>query len=414
MAGKKDAEKTEVTFGAAKASVWPRGDGRWAVSWQENGKGRSTTIKDHEDALKRAKKIVRGLVAGLGSREVTVEDAELLQRLRRICGDRHPSGVLQELEDAMRELKGTPLTRVVNHWKASGMGDVEAVRMQTAVRRFLNEYDDNSVWTRAGVRKELKAFYESHADGLCVCEVTTEALCEWIGRDRLDGTKIAPRFWNNRLATWVTFFNRCRDWKMWPRGEKHPAELLEKRKEPRGAVPIWTPEEAHGILSAVQTEMPRQVPYIVIGCWLGLRPTEITRLTWKNFDWKRGYVHADEKVARKLQEERYVPLNAKARALLEAWLRSEGLWDRAVAGELEGKCALVHDREMVSILVRRRKIITRWPQDVMRHSYISYRIAQGDSKHEIAEAAGNSESIIRRKYRRPLMKEDGAEWFRLV
>ena len=51
-----------ITFNGAKASVWPRGDGRWQVSWSVNGRGKATTIKRKEDALKRARKIVREIV----------------------------------------------------------------------------------------------------------------------------------------------------------------------------------------------------------------------------------------------------------------------------------------------------------------------------------------------------------------
>lgn len=37
MGKRADAVKEEVTFGAAKAVVWQRGDGRWAVSSQLRG-----------------------------------------------------------------------------------------------------------------------------------------------------------------------------------------------------------------------------------------------------------------------------------------------------------------------------------------------------------------------------------------
>jgi len=49
----------------------------------------------------------------------------------------------------------------------------------------------------------------------------------------------------------------------------------------------------------------------------------------------------------------------------------------------------------------------------MRHSWISYMIAKGHSKAEIAEWAGNSEAIIETDYRHPLMREDGDAWFSL-
>jgi len=413
MAKGDNRTKEVVTYGAAKVVVWPRGDGRWALSWSQGGRGKSSTFKMKDDAMRRARKIVRELVAGVGSREVSMEDVELLAMLRRVAGDRSPVAMLGELEDALRSIKGVPLSRLVSHWLASGMGDVERVTVRQARNRFLDQHEQKSVWTKAGLRKELDSLWKAHPD-LAVCDVDAALLGAWMARPKEDGSAISARFFNNRHASWSNFFNRCREWGYWPKGEKHPAESVLKRKEPRGSVPIWTPGQAHAILALLQAEMIRQVPYVVIGCWLGLRPTEITRVCWHHFDWTRGYLHCDLTIARKMQEERFVPLNPKARALLEGWLRDRGLWEKALAGELRSKCCLIHDREEISKLVRKRGLIEDWPQDVMRHSYISYRIAQGDSKHEVAEAAGNSEGIIRKRYRRPLMREDGDAWFALT
>jgi len=410
MARQATDKREVVSFGAAKASVWLRGDGRWAVSWSEYGRGKSTTLKTKEAAMTRARKVVRGLVSGLGSTEVTVEEAEMLRVLRRVCGERQPMAVLGEVEDALKRMKGVPISRAVTHWVASGMGEVNRVTVRKARDKFLDALEARSVWTKAGLRKEIDGLWKAFPE-LVVCDLEAGFLEGWIARPKGDGEPVEARFFNNRLATWMNFFNRCREWGFWPKGDKHPAEGIVKRKEPRRSVPIWTPGVAHALLDLAWAESRRQVPYLIIGCWLGLRPTEITRVRWELFDWVRGYVHLDLSVARKLQEERFVPINATARGLLERWLRGKGLWETALAGELTGKCCLVHDREIISGLARKRGIIEGWPQDVMRHSYISYRIALGHSKHEIAEAAGNSEGVIRSRYRRPLMREDGERWF---
>ena len=402
-------DRVELIHGGAKATVWKRGDGRWGISWQQGGKSRNSTAKRKEDALKRGKAKIRAIAAGLGSRAVTIEDAELVQALYRVCGERSPVAVLGELEDALRTLKGVPLRTAIAHWKASGMSDVKRYGVREAVNRFLDLYDKKSVWTRAGLRKELDGFRKAY-EGLQVCELDAELVEKWINRKLENGEDPEPRFRNNRLATWHTFLTKCRKWNYWPKGEKHPAELIDKLPEPKGHPPIWMPAVAHAVLDKVWQDLPRQVPYLVIGYWLGLRPTEVTRLRWEQFDWARSYVDVDLTVARKTQEARFVPINAKARALLERWLREQDLWEKAVAGELKGKCALRHDREFISIKAREEKLIADWEQDVLRHSYISFQIALGNSKHEIAEWAGNSEGVIRRKYRRPLMKQDGEEW----
>jgi hypothetical protein len=76
-------------------------------------------------------------------------------------------------------------------------------------------------------------------------------------------------------------------------------------------------------------------------------------------------------------------------------------------------CTRSDDQVFLSELLRERGVIKTWPQDVMRHSYISYRLAQGHGRGQVAEWAGNSEAVIRQRYRRPLRAEDGAAWFRV-
>ena len=195
------------------------------------------------------------------------------------------------------------------------------------------------------------------------------------------------------------------------KGEKHAAELIEKHVEPDMAARIWTPELAFKILALLWEELPKKVPYFVIACWLGLRPSEVGHTRWELFDWTRNYLHVDIKVGLKLHQERFVPLNPTAREMLEKWLKAQGLWAKAMRGELTGRIGVKRDHEAISQLVRERGMITDWPPDVTRHSWISYMIAQGHSKHQIAEWAGNSESVIRERYRRPLMREDGDAWF---
>ena len=399
--------KEEVTFGGAKAVVWPRGDGRWAVSWSQGGRGKSSTRKLKEDALKKARKVVRDLAAGLGSRSVSIEESEILQVLYRVCGDRSPVALLHEVEDALKSLKGIPLRKVVAHWKATGMSEVERATMTVAVNRFLDLYDGSPWETRGSLRKELRNFIVKHGE-MDVGELQQEPLLAWIERD-----SPGPRFRNNRHATWRTFLNRCREWKYLPRGEKTVAELIKKVKEPKLAnPPIFSVNEATKILALLWKEAPRKVPAFVLGCWFGLRPLrELRKVQWEWFDWERGYLHMPVEAVTKTGQERYVPIPRNARAMLMRWSKEHG------AGNVTKEKGLVcewHDRENISRLARAGKVIEVWTQDVMRHSSISYMLATGKGYSEIAEAHGNSEKVIRSNYRRPLRKEDGEAWYKVA
>ena len=52
-----------------------------------------------------------------------------------------------------------------------------------------------------------------------------------------------------------------------------------------------------------------------------------------------------------------------------------------------------------------------WPRNVLRHSFISYRIAQVKSADQVALEAGNSPSIIFKHYRELTTEEQADKWF---
>jgi hypothetical protein len=55
-----------------------------------------------------------------------------------------------------------------------------------------------------------------------------------------------------------------------------------------------------------------------------------------------------------------------------------------------------------------------WPRNVLRHSFISYRIAKVKSADQVALEAGNSPAIIFKHYRELATKEQAEEWFGIV
>jgi hypothetical protein len=52
-----------------------------------------------------------------------------------------------------------------------------------------------------------------------------------------------------------------------------------------------------------------------------------------------------------------------------------------------------------------------WPHNGLRHSFISYRIAQVQNVQQVALEAGNSPDIIFRHYRELASEEQAAAWF---
>ncbi|MFM8719994.1 MAG: hypothetical protein ACKOFH_10780, partial [Chthoniobacterales bacterium] len=77
-----------------------------------------------------------------------------------------------------------------------------------------------------------------------------------------------------------------------------------------------------------------------------------------------------------------------------------------------GEGAVVPSAEIyrkVTALARRLGIT--WPHNGLRHSFISYRIAQVQNAQQVALEAGNSPDIIFRHYRELATEEQAAAWF---
>ena len=68
----------------------------------------------------------------------------------------------------------------------------------------------------------------------------------------------------------------------------------------------------------------------------------------------------------------------------------------------------------VQITALARKLEIGWPHNVLRHSYISYRIAVVQNAAQVALEAGNSPTIIFKHYRELVTKEDAEKWFSLM
>ena len=57
------------------------------------------------------------------------------------------------------------------------------------------------------------------------------------------------------------------------------------------------------------------------------------------------------------------------------------------------------------------KKIGRWPNNALRHSFVSYRVAQSQNVAQTALEAGNSPAMIFENYRELVTKEEAARWF---
>lgn len=65
----------------------------------------------------------------------------------------------------------------------------------------------------------------------------------------------------------------------------------------------------------------------------------------------------------------------------------------------------------VQVTALAKKLGIKWPHNVLRHSFISYRIAEIKDAARVALEAGNSPEIIFKHYRELVTEHEAREWF---
>lgn len=179
-------------------------------------------------------------------------------------------------------------------------------------------------------------------------------------------------------------------------------EALTPARAPEAPIEIFTPAEMQSLLTAAPA---RLLPYLALGAFAGLRTAEIQRLDWRQFKWTAGHLVVEAAQA-KTAARRLVPLNDALRAWLAPLRQDSGpvLTVRAVAVSLCHWLTRANATRTAPLV---------WKQNALRHSFITYRVAETKDVAAVALEAGNSPAIIFRNYRELVTATDAAAWFAL-
>ncbi len=221
-------------------------------------------------------------------------------------------------------------------------------------------------------------------------DLTSDRLREW-----LDGAGGGPRHHNNNLAAVRTLIRFCIGRRWLPKD----ADLLEgvtKRKADAGAIEIWTPEE----MAALLAHCPAMaIPAMAISAFAGLRNAEVTRLDWREVRLTDGFIEVPATKA-KTASRRLAPCPENLVAWLTPHAKCTGpVWPHhnntthTAYGEAARAAGLV------------------WRENALRHSFVSYRLAEIQDVAKVALEAGNSPAMIFGHYRELVRPADGKRWF---
>jgi integrase len=164
---------------------------------------------------------------------------------------------------------------------------------------------------------------------------------------------------------------------------------------------IFTVDELRSLLETASHTAPDVVPMLAVGAFAGLRDAEIKRLDWSEIDLARG--HIEVKAAKAKSARRRI---IQIQPNLAEWLRPYAAMKGSVVPEgARGKL----DR------VCKAAGLLRWPNNGLRHSFASYRLAACyDAPRVAGELGHTSPQMLYSTYREVVLPEEAELYWKLV
>ena len=360
----------QVKSGSVTVPVYRCGDGRlprFFIAYYRNGQRVRQSFSTIDEAKREAYDAAKAILEAAG--------IPLLS-------------AVEEYAQCRKILEGKSLLAAVSDYAQRSKGVRIGAKLPDLIEEFLaaKKQDGASDRYLYQPKSDVKRFAEAFP--LPILHIKSHQIDEWLRK--LGG---APRTRNTVHTSIRTFFSWAKARSYLPKNEATEAEAVSKVKVGDTETGIFTPAQIKSLLVIATPEM---IPFIAIGAFAGLRAAEISRLDWSAVDLKRKIIHLRADQA-KTASRRIIPVSDN----LRAWLLPR-----------VGNGRVVPNAEMQKKVAPLARILGfEWPNNVLRHSFISYRIAIVKSAEQVALEAGNSPTIIFKHYRELATEEQSNEWF---
>ena len=383
-----------VRLGSVSVPVYrTEGNGRlrFFVTFYRDGRRIRRSFTDAENAKAEARLMARKIMAGQSAlTDISAPEREAYLAVRKIVEslDVPLVAAAEEYAQCKKLLGSRSLLAAVTEHVERTRGVQAEVTVAKAAEEFLaaKKQDGASVRYLAQLRSDINRFKDGFA--VPILQIKSHQIDGWLRE--LGG---APRSRNSTHTSLRTFFSWAKSRSYLPKSEETAAEAVPKVRVGDTEAEIFAPEQLGKILEAAPDEL---VPFIALGAFAGLRAAEITRIEWSAIDLERRYITIRAGQA-KTASRRIVPVSDN----LREWLLPH------VGEGLVVPSAEIYRK--VTALARRLGIA--WPHNVLRHSFISYRIAKVKNANEVALEAGNSPAVIFKHYRELATEEQADAWF---
>jgi len=307
--------------------------------------------------------------------------------------------------------------------------------VREAIKEFLADKKEAGAGKRYiyDLKLRLGRFAEDHAENK-VSSITTAQI-----NQHLQSLGGHPATRNTHRRDLHTFFEWCKDLDL---TGVNPVERARSYKTSHSPVLVLEPKRFQRLLESCPTEIRASV---VLAGFCGIREAELKLLRWEAIDLEQRIVVIDSAVA-KTNSRRTVSIPNAAVQWLETCRSGKGailspnisfrtLWDvaRITAGFGPFKTGTAKVlAAMKSLAPAETKNLSPWPNNALRHSAISYRLALRpedaaqsfnvavNAAHSIvnmdavAEQSGNSPAIIKKHYLKLVKPDEAQQWFSIL
>jgi integrase len=180
----------------------------------------------------------------------------------------------------------------------------------------------------------------------------------------------------------------------------NPVQRVDAPKVVQGAPSILTPSQVHSLLAAAAPEIR---PMLVLQAFAGVRRAEAERLTWEHIHLGASPCVELPSEITKTNRRRSVELFPNAVA-----------WLKPLVGTTTAPLGLTP-----TVYCRRLKAAAKvagieWDENLLRHSFGSYRLAQIKNVAQVAEEMGNSPQVVRTHYQNLVRPEAVADYWKVT
>jgi integrase len=263
---------------------------------------------------------------------------------------------------------------------------------------------------------------------------------------------LSPRTRNNLRSSVQILFSFAKAKRYLPK-DHDEIESVAVANDRDGDIEVFTPAELGEILKNANERM---IPFLVLGAFAGIRHAEIQRLDWINIHFEDGIIEIGAAKA-KTASRRIVPIVPNLRKWLmkfrqgsgsivthnrvdfelrlitkrvnetrrAAWAKAKKVGDEQVKQtEKQARQNLIKSKAERGKPKHRGEVPSgsetaqiegwvpfAWKHNGLRHSFISYRVADIQNVAQVALEAGNSPQMIFQHYRELVRAAAAKEWF---